>query len=60
MFRDDYDEWLCMKCQRTWQTKSVPHRPECRSCGEGGWWQRFVKGLPYETSTDSNREQLER
>lgn len=36
------DIWWCAKCHINWMAPSVPHRPECPRCGDGGWWRRFA------------------
>lgn len=43
----DYDVWRCPD-HGEWTVPSRPHRPECPTCGKGGWWQRFTTGRPYD------------
>ena len=36
------DVWWCGRCDREWTVASIPHNPNCPTCGTGGWWRRFV------------------
>jgi len=40
------DVWWCAKCDREWAVPSLPHNPNCPTCGTSGWWRRFAEPVP--------------